>query len=116
MKLFNLTLALAFSLTLAAGMGSKSKPATPMEDPKVLLESTRASAPDHSSVELIENTAEDNQKVEKDLDKSTAHSDDSAGNKKTAKAKDAKKTKTPAAKKKPAAKSSAKSSKKVQIK
>lgn len=116
MKLFNLTIALAFSLTLAAGMGSKSKPGTPMEEPKVLPESTRASAPDHSSVELIENTPEDNKKVEKDLDKPTAHSDDSVVSKKPAKAKAAKKSKTPAAKKKPAAKSSAKTSKKFQIK
>ena len=115
MKLFNLTIALAFSLTLAAGMGSKSKPATSIEEPKVLPESTRASAPEHDKVELIENTTEDNHQVEKDLDKSKAHSDDSTGSKKAAKAK------APTAKKKkatpaPTKKTTAKSKKKVEIK
>jgi Skp family chaperone for outer membrane proteins len=85
MKIFNLTVALAFSLTLVAGMGSKSKPATTIDEPKVLPESTRASAPQQVPVELIENTAEDNHQVEKDLDKAKAQPNDSAGNKKAAK-------------------------------
>ena len=88
MKLFNVTVALAFSLTLAAGMGSKSKPETPVDAPKVLPESTRASAPMNTPVKLIENTTEDNQKVDKDLDKSTAQSDSSTSSKKPTKIKD----------------------------
>lgn len=114
MKLFNLTIALAFSLTLAAGMGSKSKPATPVDEPKVLPESTRPSAPLNEPVELIENTAEDDQKVEKDLDKSTASSNDSASSNKTTK------VKAPVAKMKKATpakkKSTSKLLKKAQIK
>ncbi len=112
MKIFNMTLALAFSLTLAAGMGAKSKPVTPIDEPKVLPESTRASAPMNAPVALIENTVEDNQKVEKGLDKSTAQSDGSTNSKK------ATKTKAPAAKKKKAApaKKATSKSKSAQIK
>jgi hypothetical protein len=62
-------------LTPLAAMGSKSKPATEVSGPKVLPESTPATAPtaDHvqasapsstnTPVKLIENTADSNQKV-----------------------------------------------------
>jgi ribosomal protein S13 len=112
MKLFNLTLALAFSLTLAVGMGSKSKPATPIEAQKVLAESTRASDHELDPIELIENAAEDNQKVEQDLDKSTAHSGNLPNGKKAKKTKQVTKKK----KAKSAKKTVKKAPKEVEIK
>lgn len=84
MKLLNVMIALAFSLTLAVGMGSKSKPETPVETPKVLPESTRVSAPMNTPVALIENTVEDNQKIEKDLGKPTPQPVEIAPNSKKA--------------------------------
>lgn len=87
MKLFSMTAVLAFSLTLAVGMGSKSKPAIPTEEPKVLPESTRVSAPINTPVELIENTVEDNQKIEKDLGKPIPQPENTLSSKKTIKPK-----------------------------
>lgn len=98
MKLLNVMIALAFSLTLAVGMGSKSKPETPVETPKVLPESTRVSAPMNTPVALIENTVEDNQKIEKDLGKPTPQPAEITPN-----SKKAIKAKAPAAKKNKAA-------------
>jgi hypothetical protein len=114
MKLFNLTLALAFSITLAVGMGSKSKPSTPIEAQKVLPESTRAS--DHDPVELIEDAAEDNQKVEQHLDKSTAYSGNLPGSKKAKKTKQVAKKKKAKSVKKSAKKPAKKALKAVEIK
>jgi hypothetical protein len=96
MKLLNLGFVVATSLTLVAGMGSKSKPATVKEEPKVLPESTRVSAPAavNTPVQLIENTAEENKKVDEALNSPTPESTDKV------KVKAPKKSKAQAAKKK----------------
>lgn len=69
MKLLNWGAVVAASLTFVAGMGSKSKTVSNVDEPKVLPESTRASAPSavNTPVQLIENTAEDNKKIDDDL-------------------------------------------------
>jgi hypothetical protein len=99
MKLLNIGMMFAFSLTFVAGMGTKSKPAPVVEEPKVLPESTRVSAPAavNTPVQLIENTAEENKKVDEALNTPTSDSTDKV------KAQAPKKSKAPAAKKKKAA-------------
>lgn len=79
MKIFHLCIIITFGigLTSIAAMGSKCKPATEVKEPKVLPESTAASAisstvvvpavATNTPVKLIENTTEDNQKVHKEL-------------------------------------------------
>jgi hypothetical protein len=113
MKLLNLGFVVATSLTLVAGMGSKSQPARVVEEPKVLPESTRASAPSSVNipVQLIENTAEENKKVDEAL-----NTTEPVLESKPAVTNASKKAKTPAAKKKktaPAEKSKVKTSKKT---
>lgn len=111
MKLLNLGIVFAASLTLVAGMGSKSKTVTTVEEPKVLPESTRASASSavNTPVHLIENTAEDNKKIDDALNTPAP-----AVETKPAVAKTLQKAKVPAEKKKgaPTKKSNAKPSKK----
>lgn len=112
MKLLNIGMMVAFSLTLVAGMGSKSKPAPVVEEPKVLPESTRVSTPAavNTPVQLIENTAEENKKVDEALNTPAPDSTDKV------KVKAPKKAKAPVTKKKKATaapKSKAKTSKKT---
>jgi|GEM_PF-2991468 len=70
MKLLMTSVALFLSLSFVEGMGCKSKD-IPEKEVKVLPESTKASAPASElksvPIKLIENTAEDNKKVDEKL-------------------------------------------------
>lgn len=81
MKIFHVCMIIGCGVAMAplAAMGSKSKPATEVREPKVLPESTPVSATSSSSeplkasrstaqpVKLIENTADANQKVHDEM-------------------------------------------------
>lgn len=110
MKILNVGFVCAFSLTLVAGMGSKSKHSTAVEEPKVLPESTRASSPAAvtAPVRLIENTAEENKKVDDALKTSAPVTDNTSS---VVKATKKVKAKIPAKKKKSAPAPKAKSKK-----
>lgn len=107
MKLLNIGFVVAASLTLVSGMGSKSKTTPRVEELNVLPESIPVSAPAavNTPVQLIENTAEENKKIDEALNTLP-----SVTARKPAVTNATKKAKVPVAKKK---KVSAKTSKKT---
>lgn len=93
MKIFHVCMIIGCGVAIAplAAMGSKSKPATEVREPKVLPESTKASAPscppetsktstttpaatNTQAVKLIENTSDANQKVHDEMTSSMGES------------------------------------------
>lgn len=98
MKLVTTAIFTVLSFSFVQGMGCKSKDTPQQVTPKVLPESTKASAPvvvpENTPVKLIENTEEENRKVDEKLNETSLKEDpvptppqkaDSQKNKKKAK-------------------------------
>jgi hypothetical protein len=105
MKIFHVYMMIGFCMAISplAAMGSKSKPAVEVREPKVFPESTPASAPcppeptkasttDTKPEKLIENTADANQKLHDEMTAPTAAAATKADDKGDVSKKNAKKS------------------------
>lgn len=96
MKLLMTSIVLMLSVSFVEGMGCKSKDASTSE-PKVLPESTKASAPapvlQSAPIKLIENTEEDNKKIDEKLNEAPVKTESAVPPQKISKQKNKKKAK-----------------------